>query len=162
MSKVFLMEVAMARRPRQDDPGSWHHVVNRGIARRPLFEDRADIRYFLSRIAKEVRRGRIELHSWCVMTTHFHLLVRSPCGELSEALRRSQNEYSRFFNRRHRRDGSLVRGRFLSKPVQSLAYRRALVRYIDANPVKARMVDRADGYPHGSASTMARRQDPRG
>jgi len=42
-------------------------------------------------------------------------------GELSEALRRSQNEYSRFFNRRHKRDGTLVRGRFFSKPVTSMA-----------------------------------------
>ena len=49
------------------------------------------------------------MHAWCALTTHFHLLLRSPRGELSEALRRAQNEYSRFFNRRHRRDGTLVR-----------------------------------------------------
>lgn len=59
---------------------------------------------------------------------HFHLLVRSPAGELSEALRLSHNEYSRFFNCRHQRDGTLVRGRFFSKPVTSLAYRRTGVR----------------------------------
>lgn len=113
----------MARLNRCDEPGSWHHVVNRGIAKRTLFEDREDIRYFLSRLAREVRRGRLEIHAYCVLTTHFHALVKSPRGELSEAMRRSQNEYSRFFNRRHRRDGTLVRGRFLSRPVDSLEYR---------------------------------------
>lgn len=141
----------MSPRRRQDDPGSWHHVINRAIAKRPLFEDRKDIRYFLSRLAWEVRRGRLEVHAWCILTTHFHLLVRSPKGDLSEAMRRSQNDYSRFFNRRHRRDGTLVRGRFFSKPVQSLAYRLALVRYIDANSMKAGLAKAPWSYPWGSA-----------
>lgn len=142
----------MARRSRHDHSGSWHHVINRGLAKRPLFEDRVDIRFFLSRLAREVRRGRLELHSWCVLTTHFHLLVRSPVGEVSEALRRSQNEYSRFFNRRHKRDGTLVRGRFFSKPVTSITYRRTLVRYIDHNAVKAGLVRAPWSYPWCSAA----------
>lgn len=142
----------MARDSRQDEPGSWHHVINRGIAKRPLFEDRTDIRFFLSRLAREVRRGRLEIHCWCVLTTHFHLLVRSPARALSEALRRAQNEYSRFFNRRHRRDGTLVRGRFFSEPVTSLTYRRALVRYIDGNAVKAGLAQAPWEYPWCSAS----------
>jgi hypothetical protein len=53
----------MARRFRQDLPASWQHVINRGLAKRPLFEDRIDIRFFLSRLACEVRRGRLELRS---------------------------------------------------------------------------------------------------
>jgi len=150
----------MARHSRQDLPGSWHHVINRGLAKRPLFEDRDDIRFFLSRLAREVRRGRIELHSWCILTTHFHLLVRSPVGELSEALRRSQNEYSRYFNRRHKRDGTLVRGRFFSKPVTSLAYRRTLVRYIDHNAVKAGLVRAPWSYPWCSAAQYVHASRP--
>jgi REP element-mobilizing transposase RayT len=150
----------MARRPREDGPDSWHHVINRGIAKRPLFEDEHDVRYFLSRLAREVRRGRLELHAWSILTTHFHLLVRSPRGELSEALRRAQNEYSRHFNRRHRRDGSLFRGRFLSRPVHSRAYRWSLVRYIDANPVRAGIVGRSLEYPFGSAFHFARLKGP--
>lgn len=142
----------MARLSRQDKPGSWHHVINRGLAKRPLFEDREDIRFFLSRLACEVRRGRIEVHAWCVLTTHFHLLVRSPMGALSEALRRSQNEYSRFFNRRHKRDGTLVRGRFFSKPITSLTYRRTLVRYIDDNAVKAGLAPAPWSYRWCSAA----------
>jgi REP element-mobilizing transposase RayT len=141
----------MARRPRGDEPGSWHHVVNRGIARRPLFEARSDMRFFLARLARQVRLERIELHAFCLMTTHFHLLVRS-LGALSEAMRRVQNEHSRRFNRRQRRDGSLVRGRFFSKPVDTLEYRRLLIRYIDANPVRAGMVRSSGEYEFGSAS----------
>jgi len=146
----------MARNPRFDLPGSWHHVMNRAIARRTLFEARADIRFFLARLAGAVRRGQLEVHAWCVLTTHFHLLVRSPVGELSEAMRQVQNDYVRRFNRGRRRDGPLVRGRFISRPVRSLAYRELLVRYIDLNPVQAGLAPSAVEYPWCSAASYAR------
>ena len=142
----------MARKSREDQPGSWHHVINRGLARRPLFETRSDMRFFLSRLAGEIRQGRIEVHAYCLMSTHFHLLLRSPVGELSEAMRLVQNAYSRRFNRNHRRDGTLIRGRFFSKRVRCLGYRRTLVRYIDANPTIAGLVRAQGAYPFSSAS----------
>ena len=89
----------MARRPRLDEPDAWHHVMNRGIAKRTLFEGLADVRFFLSRVARAVRAGRIEVHTYCVMTTHFHLLVRSLGGELSGVMRQMQLDYVRRFNR---------------------------------------------------------------
>lgn len=141
----------MARRPRADSAGSWHHVINRAIAKRPYFETRSDKRYFLSRLVKEVRAGRLEVHSFCLLTTHFHLLVRSPIGEMSEALRRAQCSYSRYFNRRRRRDGPLIRARFFSKRVDSDCYRRTVVRYIDANAVRAGLVATAGEHEFGSA-----------
>ena len=141
----------MARRPRADTPGSWHHVINRAIAKRPYFESRSDKRYFLARLASEVRAGRLEVHAFCLMTTHFHLLVRSPIGELSEAMRRTQCAYSRYFNRRRRRDGPLIRARFFSKPVDTDAYRRTVVRYIDVNAVRAGIVTVSAEHEFGSA-----------
>jgi hypothetical protein len=60
----------MARRSRKDEPGRWHHVMNRAIARTTLFEDRTDVRYFLSRLAREVRAGRLKMRAWSGMTTH--------------------------------------------------------------------------------------------
>jgi REP element-mobilizing transposase RayT len=135
--------------------------MNRGLARRTVFETERDVRYFLSRVAYAARRGELEVHAFCVMATHFHLLVRSPCGQLSEAMRRIQNEYVRYFNRTRRRDGPLFRGRFLSKPVLSLTYRRILVRYIDQNPVRAGLVGTPWAYPHGSAIRYAAGRTPR-
>lgn len=150
----------MPRRPRADAPGSWHHAINRAIGKRPYFETRSDQRYFLSRLAYEVRAGRIEVHAYCLMTTHFHLLLRSPVGELSEAMRRIQSAYSRHFNRSHKRDGPLIRARFFSKRVGSDAYRRAVVRYIDANAVRAGVVGRAINYEFGSARSFLTRSYP--
>jgi REP element-mobilizing transposase RayT len=150
----------MTRRPRLDEPGTWHHVMNRGIARRTLFESELDTRNFLSRLARVVREGSLEVHAHCVLSTHFHLLVRSPRGNLSAAMQAVQNEYVRWFNRGRRRDGPLVRGRFRSKPVRSQAYRRHLVRYIDANPVSAGLVASPSLYPHGSARWYAQLRGP--
>lgn len=134
--------------------------MNRGIARRPLFENEADTRFFLSRLARSVRRGLIRVHAYCVMTTHFHLLVESPKGKLSAAMKTIQNEYSRWFNRSRRRDGTLFRGRFTSRPVTTLAYRRILVRYIDANSVGAGIAAAPALHPHGSARWYARERGP--
>ena len=77
--------------------------MNRGVARRTMFEVEPDFRYFTSLLARAARRGEIEVHAFCLMATHYHLMVRSPVGRLSESLRRIQNQYSRWFNRIRRR-----------------------------------------------------------
>ncbi|MDA1260039.1 MAG: transposase [Planctomycetota bacterium] len=150
----------MPRKPRLDPPESWHHVVNRGIAKRVMFERREDIRYFLSRLALQVRAGRIEVHAYSIMQTHYHLLLRSPGGFLSEAMRRIQNSYVRRFNRIRRRDGSLARGRFYSRMVDSDEYLHALVRYIDGNAVRAGLAAEPSGYEFGSARHYLSRLRP--
>lgn len=151
----------MAQVYRGDGPGVWHHVMNRGIASRTVFENRQDVRFFLSRLARAVRSGWIEVHAYSILTTHFHLLVRSPQGELARAMQRVQNAYVRWFNRSRRRDGPLFRGRYRSKPVESDEYWEALIHYIDQNPVKARIVTASPVYPYGSAYHYVRSQGPK-
>ncbi len=150
----------MPRISRQDEPGRWHHVFNRAIARRTLFERPEDYRFFLASLARAVRRGEIEVHAYCLMGTHYHLLLRSPDGRMAEAMHRVQLAYSRWFNRSRRRDGSLVRGRYGSKPVRSLNYRRILVRYIDLNPCSARLAQTPSMYEWGSARHYSRSTGP--
>lgn len=151
----------MPRVKRNDEPGAWFHVMNRGLARRTVFPEEWACRLFLAQLAREYRAQRIQLHAYCLLPTHFHLLVRSPQGSLSEALRRVQNTFVRKFNRRARRDGPLFRGRFLSKRIESYDYRVAVVRYIDANAVAARIVSRAERYPFGSAAALSAGSPPR-
>jgi REP element-mobilizing transposase RayT len=143
--------MGVPRLPRLDSPGVWHHVWGRAIANKPIFETRADIRRFQAALARAVRRGDLELHSFAFLTTHFHLLVRSPRGLLSKALGRVLWDYTKHFNRGRGRSGTVWRGRFSSKPVKSRAYRRILVRYIDQNPVQAGLSDTPWSYEHGSA-----------
>src|ERR1043166_171410 len=102
----------MVRPPRADAPDTWHHVFNRAIARRTMFERRDDFRFFLALLACSVRRGDLELHAYSLMGTHFHLLVRSPAGRLAEAMHHVQLAYSRRFNRsEERRVGKECRSR---------------------------------------------------
>jgi len=150
----------MARTPRSDESGAWHHVMNRGLAKRAAFENREGVRYFKSRIAHATRRRELEVHAFAILTTHFHLLVRSPEGRMAEGMRRVQNEYVRWFNQKNRRDGPLFRGRFLSRRVRSLEYRRILVSYIDRNPVSAGVAPAPESYEYGSARYYAQQDGP--
>lgn len=151
----------MVRSPRNDEPGAWHHVWNRGIAKRVVFENRRCMRFFLSLLARAVRAGRIEVHGFTVLGTHFHLLVRSPAGTLSEVMRDVLNTYVRWYNRRMRRDGPLFRGRFRSKKVESIEYRRILVGYIDFNAVEAGLARSAEEYEYSSARCFTSGRSPR-
>jgi len=151
----------MPRAARLDAPDTWHHVTNRGIARRTMFETRADVRRFLALVARCVRRGTIEVHAYCVMTTHFHLLVRSPKGRLSDAMQWTEDLYARWFNRSRRRDGALFRGRFKSVPIRSNAHWSAALAYLDRNPVDAHIVPVPSEYPWCSARHYARASGPR-
>ncbi|MHC5062940.1 MAG: transposase [Planctomycetota bacterium] len=151
----------MPRKPRADYPDAWHHVMNRGIARRSVFESRSDFRYFMSQMARAARRKEIEVYAFCLMTTHFHLLLKSVDGQLAIAMQRIENSYVRRFNRERRRDGSLFRGRYTSKLVESEAYRRILFRYIHFNPVKGGVVDRPGDYKFSSARMLGLDRRPK-
>jgi REP element-mobilizing transposase RayT len=145
---------------RHDGPGVWHHVYHRGASRRTVFERRADLRFFLSHLARAVRRGELAIAAYALITNHFHLLLKSLTGRLSVAMKRVLNAYVRYFNRTRGRDGSLFGGRFRSKPVFSKAYRRILVPYIDENPIRAGLAARAEDYPWCSAYHYSHKQGP--
>jgi REP element-mobilizing transposase RayT len=150
----------MPRPLRREDPSICYHVFNRALGRRLAFERDADRRAFLSLLAKAVHHGDLLTLAFAVMGNHFHLLVRSPAGRLSEALHLVQGKYARQFNLARDRDGPLWRGRFEALPVRSLRYKIRLLTYIDGNPVHAGLAIRAQDYPFCSAHWYARRVGP--
>lgn len=146
---------------RLDEPGSFHHVTNRGAAQRPIFEFERDARKFLSLVARVARDGLLEVVSFVLMTNHFHLYIRSPKGELSKAMQRVELGYVRWFNLVRGRDGPLLKSRFWSRRIFELLDERAVAAYIDGNPVEARLVARPEDYPWSSAWLRARGSPPR-
>lgn len=146
---------------RHDSVGSLHHVMNRGLARRPVFENSRDVRYFLSLLARQVRARRIEVLVFSLLTTHFHLLLRSTNGELSATMARVERAYARWFNARRRRDGPLFKGRFTSRRIDDEWYARAVELYIDRNPVDAGLAATPARYPWCSARLRSGRRVPR-
>lgn len=126
----------MTRPLRPDVPGAWHHVMNRGARRQEVFLDDTDRLTFLDLVAEQ----DVEIHGYALMGNHYHLLIHTPTGGLSEAMRRIGGEYTLNFNRRHGRDGALFRGRFHSSRIASDSYLLAVSRYVHRNPLEAGLV----------------------
>ena len=76
----------MARPPREDYEGAWHHVMNRGRNRQRIFLDDNDAADFLDTIGDTVERFGLEIRGYSLMLNHYYLLVRSPLGTLSEGM----------------------------------------------------------------------------
>ena len=140
----------MPRGPRLDAPGALHHVIARGIERRPIFVDDEDRASFLARLAPLVTQSRAGLYAWALIPNHFHLLLRTGAVPLSSLVRRLLTGYVGGFNRRHRRAGHLFQNRFKSILVEDDPYLLSLVRYIHLNPLRAGLVgtiEELDTYP---------------
>ena len=134
--------------------------MNRGARRAPIFRDPADRQLFLDWVAQAVDRFGIEVHVYCLMPNHYHLLVRSEKGRLSKAIKHFTSGYVLALNKRHQWDGPVFRGGFTSQLVEDEGYLRYLVAYHHLNPVRANLVRRpeearwssAGVYVEGSAS----------
>jgi putative transposase len=130
----------MARKPRKEFKGAWHHLMNRGARRRPIFRDNRDRYMFLNTMADTVKRFSIEIHVFSLMLTHYHIFGRSILGNISRAMQYLNSTYTLKFNKRHGLDGPLFRGRFKNQIVGNRRYQKYLVAYIHLNPIEARLV----------------------
>lgn len=126
-----------------------------------MFEDKSDVDLFLGLTERTVIEGLLEVLAFSVLTSHFHMLVRSPRGQLSAAMQRLESDYCQAFNRARGRDGPLVTGRFFSKRVEDDRYRRIVTGYIDWNPVDAGLSKAPELYPFGSARHYVSADRPR-
>jgi len=125
----------MPRPLRRQYPGAWHHVTNRGANHQATFLDPTDHLSFLYFLREIVDRYEIEIHAYCQMTNHFHLLVRTVEPVLDTSMQFLLSRYTRCFNDRHGRDGALFRGRYWSMLVETENYLAAVSRYIHRNPI---------------------------
>ncbi len=127
----------MARPLRIEFPGAFYHVMNRGNNKNPIFYKDYDRRLFLKTLGDAVRLWKIRIHAYSLMDNHYHLLVETPLGNISRAMRHIDGVYTQRFNRSWKRDGSLLRGRFKSIVIDKETYFLELVRYIHLNGVRA-------------------------
>ncbi|HSP27705.1 MAG TPA: transposase [Ilumatobacteraceae bacterium] len=151
----------MARPPRHDEAGAWHHLMNRGADRQDIVSDDDDRYMFEHHTGELVRRGLLEIHAYVLMDNHFHFLGRSPEGELSAAMHRLGCEYARWYNRRHRRDGPLFRNRFVSVLIDDDEQLLVASRYIHRNPLAIVPAPALGTYRWSSLGPyLGRRQSP--
>lgn len=152
----------MARPLRLVLPGVALHIIQRGNNRGACFRQESDYLVYLSNVRDLARKHECAVHAYCLMTNHVHLLLTPGALRACACLMRDLGRrYVRYFNRRYERSGTLWEGRFRSCIVESARYVMACYRYIESNPVRAGMVDRADTYRWSShAANSGMRRDP--
>src|SRR4030067_2858839 len=130
----------MPRQPRLDAPGALHHVMGRGIERTNIFRIDRDREDFLNRLANQCMDGNFIVYAWCLLSNHFHLLVRTGRQPISRSMKKVLTGYVVNFNLRHKRQGYLFQNRYKSIICEDDPYLLELTRYIHLNPLRAGIV----------------------
>jgi len=137
----------MARLPRFDMPGVAQHIVQRGNDRLPCFAAELDYIRYLQDLRDVAQENDCNIHAYVLMTNHVHLLATPhKVGAVSDMMQALGRRYVGYFNRQYHRTGTLWEGRFKSCLVDSEDYVLRCYRYIELNPLRARMVDSPSGY----------------
>ena len=132
----------MARPLRIEFPHAVYHVTSRGNARQRIVTTDADCQAWLAMLGKVIDRFGWLCHAYCLMDNHYHLLIETPQPNLSRGMRQLNGVYTQAFNRRHRRVGHLLQGRFTAILVEKEPHLLELCRYVVLNPVRAKAVTR--------------------
>ncbi len=146
----------MPRRPRIDFAG-FHHVVNRGVARGKVYKTADDKKKFLEVLCKACNIYKVNVHDYCLMDNHYHLLIESTQENLSLFMRQINSNYAIYFNKKYRRAGHLWQGRYKSWYIINEDYLYMLFRYIEHNPIKAKMTQTVGEYPFTLLATQLNR-----
>ena len=137
----------MPRRPRIHVPGLSHHVFQRGINRSDIFIEEADYGCLLAIIAKAALIHRVEIHSYALMTNHYHLMVTANnLQDLALAMARINRGYTDHYNQKYGRIGPLWNGRYGASLIDTEPYWLTCLRYVELNPVRARIVSSPEDY----------------
>jgi putative transposase len=132
----------MPRKLRIEYEGAIYHVMNRGDRREPIFLCDEDRQLFLQTLAEACQKTGWQVHAYCLMGNHFHLVVETPRANLAAGMRWFLGTYTARFNRRHRYFGHLFSGRYKSLIVDGsgTGYLKSVCDYVHLNPVRAKLL----------------------
>ncbi len=131
----------MARPLRIEYPGALYHVTSRGNAKQKIFRNDRDRKIFLDIMGDVIERFHFICHAYCLMDNHYHLVIETPEGNLSEGMRQINGVYTQRYNFLHQKTGHVFQGRYKAIIVDRDSYLLELVRYVALNPVRANMVE---------------------
>ncbi len=145
----------MARPLRIQYEGAIYHVINRGDRRGPIFLDLEDRRGFLQMLGRACGKTGWQVHAYCLMSNHFHLVLETPQANLAAGMKWLLGTYTQRFNRRHRLNGHLFQGRYKAQHVDGRAadYLRVACDYVHLNPVRAGLVQEGEKLENYSWSS---------
>jgi REP-associated tyrosine transposase len=146
----------MARTKRRFPAGETFHLFNRGNNRMPIFRDDTDRHCFVDILKSAFEQEGVDAHNFTLMTNHYHLVV-SPRRELavSNAMREVGKGYTGYFNQKYERCGSMWSGKFKDRAIADVEQALVCARYVEQNPVRARMVTDIDAYEWSSYRVYA-------
>jgi len=129
----------VARKLRVEYPGAIYHLMNRGDRREPIFRDDEDRERFMATLGEACVKTGWEVHAWCLMGNHFHLVVEMPQGNLVAGMKWFLGTYTSRFNRRHQLFGHLFSGRYRALVVDGSGegYLKAVCDYVHLNPARS-------------------------
>jgi REP-associated tyrosine transposase len=152
----------MPRRPRDEARGAIHHVVPTGSGGESIVRDDLDRQALLQRLERAVVRHGWQCFAYCILDTHFHLLIRTAEPNLGLGMQWLLAPYARDFNERHKRRGNLFHTRFYSTRITSDDHLTAALVYIHLNPVRAGVVESPELWRWSSyAATIGDATPPR-
>lgn len=128
--------------------------MSRGNYRQNIFRDKEDYQVFLQLVEDAMKRYDFELHGFCCMTNHFHMLLETGEKEIWIIMKRINQLYAAYYNNKYGLIGHLFQGRYRSCLVRDDSYFLQTSRYIHLNPVKAKLVSHPEDYPWSSYRTM--------
>ncbi len=136
-------------------PGGVYQLTARGTNDEALLRCSLDGPDFVALLSRVASRFTLDVLAWCLMTTHYHLLVRTRSGDVSHAMQYLNREYARRFNLRHGRYGHLFLARFRTTVVSDDEHLWNTYAYVLDNPVRAGVAARSEDWPWCGAAPVA-------
>jgi len=136
----------MARPLRIEYSGALYHVTSRGNAGNRIYRNDKDRTYFLELLGFIIERLHWLCHSYCLMDNHYHLIIETPEGKLSQGMRQLNGIYTQKYNKKYKKTGHIFQGRYKAIIIDKDSYLLELCRYVVLNPVRANMVEKPEDW----------------
>jgi REP element-mobilizing transposase RayT len=150
----------MSRPLRIEYRGAIYHITSRGNEKKPIFLEKQDREVFLDILKKVNKRYNFLCHTYCLMDNHYHLVIETPEGNLSQGMRQLNGVYTQTFNKKHQSFGHVFQGRYKAILIQKESHLLEVSRYVVLNPVRAKLVESPEEWIYSSFLETSGLQEP--